>query len=298
MRCSYHRATHVRWLTHSPGCSAMSSSAAGSRATPARRTRRGSRRGPPPPTSQACTAASGSRLPLTRRGYSDAPVPPSAPPTDPPPIPGVRRSLHEARGVQFHVTEAGPPDGRPVLALHGWPQHHYCYRDLLGEPPEGIRLIAPDLPGYGWSGPPRHRWAKEDVAYDVLALLGEMALERLLLVGHDWGGWISQLMVLREPDRFSALLTLGIPHVWNSPRTTFPHMWRLGHIPLNAAFGSPLVARTDYIERLIFRPGVGNHAAFTVQDIRWFSERFRDPVCARATTDTYRTFLLRELPAG
>jgi pimeloyl-ACP methyl ester carboxylesterase len=219
-------------------------------------------------------------------------------PLDPPPIPGVRRSVHEARGVQFLVTEAGPPDGRPVVALHGWPQHHYCYRHLLADPPEGLRIIAPDLPAYGWSGPPAHRWAKEDVATDVLALLDALALERVLLVGHDWGGWISQLMALREPDRFTSLLTLGIAHVWQSPRTTLPNLWRLGHMPLNAAFGTVLASRTRYIERLVFRLGVANRAAFTTEDIRWFSDRFRDPVCARATTDTYRTFVLHELPAG
>jgi pimeloyl-ACP methyl ester carboxylesterase len=200
--------------------------------------------------------------------------------------------------VQFHVTEAGPVDGRPVVALHGWPQHHYCYRHLLADPPDGLRIIAPDLPAYGWSGPPAHRWAKEDVATDVLALLDALALERVLLVGHDWGGWVSQLMVLREPDRFTSLLALGIPHVWQSPRTTLPNLWRLGHMPLNAAFGTVLASRTRYIERLVFRLAVGNRSAFTTEDIRWFSDRFRDPVCARATTDTYRTFVLRELPSG
>jgi pimeloyl-ACP methyl ester carboxylesterase len=70
---------------------------------------------------------------------------------EPPPIAGVRRSFVEANGVRFHVTEAGPPDGRPVLALHGWPQHHWEWRDLLADPPPGLRIVAPDLPGYGWS---------------------------------------------------------------------------------------------------------------------------------------------------
>jgi pimeloyl-ACP methyl ester carboxylesterase len=69
---------------------------------------------------------------------------------EPPQIHGVRRSFVEANGVRFHVTEAGPPDGRPVLALHGWPQHHWEWRDLLADPPPGLRIIAPDLPGYGW----------------------------------------------------------------------------------------------------------------------------------------------------
>src|SRR5579864_5004519 len=58
--------------------------------------------------------------------------------SEPPPIPGVRRSFVEARGVRFHVTESGPPDGRPVLALHGWPQHHWAYHDLLADPPPGM----------------------------------------------------------------------------------------------------------------------------------------------------------------
>ena len=90
---------------------------------------------------------------------------------EPPPIDGVRRTFVEANGVRFHVTEAGPPDGRPVIALHGWPQHHWEWRDLLADPPPGLRIIAPDLPGYGWSGPAPHKWAKDDVATDVLALL-------------------------------------------------------------------------------------------------------------------------------
>src|SRR5258708_643737 len=95
---------------------------------------------------------------------------------NPPPIPGVRRSFVDPRGVRFHVTEAGPADGRPVLALHGWPQHHWIYRDLLADPPPGLRIIAPDLPGYGWSGPAPHKRAKDAVATDVRAPLAALAL--------------------------------------------------------------------------------------------------------------------------
>lgn len=216
----------------------------------------------------------------------------------PPDIAGVRRHYVDARGVRFHVTEAGPEDGRPVLALHGWPQHHWVYRELLGDPPEGLRIIAPDLPGYGWSGPPPHRWAKEDVAADVLALMDALGLERTLLVGHDWGGFVAYRMLLAAPERFDGYLVCNMAHPWQTPRTTLPHLWRfLAYQPFMAGPGMVLQQRTRYLERVIFGFGpeehrVGRSAA------KIYTDRFRDPVCARAATDTYRTFLLSELPAG
>ena len=212
---------------------------------------------------------------------------------EPPQIPGVRRSFVEANGVRFHVTEAGAPDGRPVVALHGFPQHHYEWRDLLADPPAGLRIIAPDLPGYGWSGPARHKWAKEDVATDVLALLDAMGLDRVLLVAHDWGACVGYLMVLREPQRFDGYLATNFPHPWQPRGKTLPHLWRLYYqVPLATA-GVPLQRYTKYV-RLMFRLGSRMDPA----DAHLFADRFRDPVCARAGRDTYRSFLLHDLPSS
>jgi pimeloyl-ACP methyl ester carboxylesterase len=215
---------------------------------------------------------------------------------EPPAIPGVRRYHVTARGVRFHVTEAGDEDGRPVVALHGWPQHHYAYRDLLGDPPAGLRIIAPDLPGYGWSGPPPHKWAKEDVAQDTLALLDELGLDRVLLVGHDWGGFVGYLMVLDAPERFDGYLALNMAHPWQTPRTMGPHMWRFAvYQPLMAALGVPLQRHTRFVES-VYRVATTDRSALTPDVVRIYADRFRDPACARAATETYRTFLLRELP--
>jgi pimeloyl-ACP methyl ester carboxylesterase len=213
--------------------------------------------------------------------------------TEPPPIAGVRRSFVEARGVRFHVTEAGPEDGRPVLALHGWPQHHWAYRDLLADPPPGLRIIAPDLPGYGWSGPAPHQWAKEDVASDMLALLDALGLDRVLLVGHDWGGFVGYLMVLREPQRFDGYLALNMSHPWGiRPRNVLPRVYRFAYqLPL-AFLGVPVQRHTKYVD-MVFKVGSRLDSATA----RVFADRFRTPVGASAGRDTYRTFLLREVPA-
>ena len=211
---------------------------------------------------------------------------------DPPPIAGVRRSYVEARGVRFHVTESGPPDGRPVVALHGWPQHHWAYRDLLADPPPGLRIIAPDLPGYGWSGPPPHKWAKEDVASDLVALFDVLGLGRVLLIGHDWGGFVGYLMVLRAPERFDGFIPLNMSHPWVTPRVLLPHLWRLlTYQPQMAAVGVFLQRHTPFLN-LGFRIGSEMDRA----TYRVYADRFRDPVCARAGRDTYRTFWVREIP--
>jgi pimeloyl-ACP methyl ester carboxylesterase len=219
-------------------------------------------------------------------------------PADPPPIEGVRRSRVSARGIDFLVTEAGPEAGRPVLLLHGWPQHHYAWRHLLADPPEGLRLIAPDLPGYGWSGPAPHRWYKEEVAHDLLAMLDAMGIgDGTVLVGHDWGGFIGHLLVLEAPERFDSYLALNIAHPWNTFRTFAPHAWRFAlYQPLMAFFGVPLMQRTRFIEKLALTKGVTVPGAFSPEEAAWFGDRYRDPVCARTARDTYRTFLLRELP--
>jgi len=198
--------------------------------------------------------------------------------------------------VRFHVTEAGPADGRPVLALHGWPQHHWVYRDLLADPPPGLRIVAPDLPGYGWSGPPPHRWAKEDVASDLVALLDALGLDRVLLVGHDWGGFIGHLLALRVPERIDGYLVLNMAHPWVPPKVVLRHVWPfLRYQPALAIAGVPLHRHTRLLERVVYRVGAPR---LDPQIVGVYAERFRDPVVARTVRDTYRTFLLREVPAS
>ncbi|GAB2548046.1 alpha/beta hydrolase [Nocardia heshunensis] len=195
------------------------------------------------------------------------------------------------------MTEAG--EGRPVLALHGWPQHHFVYRDLLANPPEGLRIIAPDLPGYGWSGAAPHRWAKDDVASDVLALMDALGLEQdVLLTGHDWGGFIGYRMVLREPERFGGFLVLNMAHPWAPKGDVARQAWRLlAYQPLMASVGVPLQRRTRFLEWL-FGNAMSEGHGMDRETIEVFSQRFRDPIVARAATDTYRTFLLKEIPAS
>jgi len=113
--------------------------------------------------------------------------------SDLPHVDGVSHRWVQARGLRFHVAEAGSGED-VVLCLHGWPQHWYLWRHLMPALADRHRVLAMDLRGFGWSDAPRDGYEKENLATDVLAVMDELGLERVKLVGHDWGGWIGFLL--------------------------------------------------------------------------------------------------------
>ncbi len=214
---------------------------------------------------------------------------------DPPELPGVSHRYVSARGLRFHIAEAGPPDGDPVLLLHGWPQHHYEWRHLLPELAKDHRVIALDLRGFGWSDAPRFGYDKENLASDVLAVLDALELDRVKLVGHDWGGWIGFLACLREPDRFSHFLALGIAHPWQSIGPDWRQLPRFWYQLLNI---TPLLGyalhRTRAYVRLILQGGTATRSGFTPAELDAFVDNLSEPARSRACVSVYRTFVLRE----
>jgi pimeloyl-ACP methyl ester carboxylesterase len=201
-----------------------------------------------------------------------------------------------ARGVEFHYAEAGAGDD-VVLCLHGWPQHWYEWRHLLPALADRYRVIALDLRGFGWSEAPKGGYEKENLADDVLAVLDELGIERVKLVGHDWGGWIGFLLCLREPRRFERYLSLNILPPWTSIKAMAPHLWRFWYQWVISSPG--LGYRLHRSGRFVPKVLVGGSERREVWDqatIAAFSDTFTEPARARAAVQMYRVFNLREVP--
>ena len=215
-----------------------------------------------------------------------------------PEVDGVEHSFHDLpTGVRVHLAAAGPPSAPPVLCLHGWPQHWWAWRDVIAELP-GLRVLAPDMRGFGWSGAPGDDdFVKERVAEDAVALLDALGLDRVRLVGHDWGAWVAMLAALRAPERFSSLLAMSIHSPWVSPITGLRNLWRLSYIPPIATpvIGERVVRDGGFVRRVL-EVGRRDGRAWTDEEIEAYVAVLREPQAAHASSKLYRDFVLREAP--
>jgi pimeloyl-ACP methyl ester carboxylesterase len=214
-----------------------------------------------------------------------------------PAVPGVRiehRHVALPDGTRLHVAEAGA--GPPLVLVHGWPQHWWAWRRVLPELAASRRVLCPDLRGLGWSDAPPGAYAKEDWATDVLALLDALGLERVDLVGHDWGGLVALLVALRAPERVRTVTALSIFHPWTragpSPRTLVP----LAYQPPLATpvVGERLLRHAPQVVRELIRRGSHRSARWTGDELDEYARVLQHPARARASSAMYRTFLLRE----
>lgn len=95
--------------------------------------------------------------------------------------------------------------GAPVLFLHGNPTSAYLWRNVIPHVAAGRRAIAVDLIGMGGSGKPDIAYTFADHARYLEAFVEALGLQRLTLVGHDWGAALAWDFAERHPDRVTGL---------------------------------------------------------------------------------------------
>jgi pimeloyl-ACP methyl ester carboxylesterase len=217
---------------------------------------------------------------------------------DMPELEGVEHRFVDVRGARLHVAEVG--SGPPVLLLHGWPQHWWSWHRLMPLLSDSFRVLALDLRGFGWSEATPRGYRKEELAEDAAGVLDALGVQRLRVVGHDWGGIVGMLLCLEHGERVERFVPMNTGHVWPAPPPLRRIPKQLGGFAYQGVLASPFVGRHAAASPRVLRAVVELVSTQTddvLDHLDSYAPRFADPARARAVQQVYRTFALYELPA-
>lgn len=118
-----------------------------------------------------------------------------------------------SNGLTMHWLARGPKHAPTAILLHGFPELAVSWRHQLAELADEVRVVAPDLRGYGGTdAPARDRdYAMPLLVADVIALIDALGCDRVHLVGHDWGAALAWEVARSHPDRLHSLSILNCP---------------------------------------------------------------------------------------
>ncbi|BAS26099.1 alpha/beta fold hydrolase [Limnochorda pilosa] len=179
--------------------------------------------------------------------------------------PAIRRV--NVRGCATAYVDLGPPEGRPVLFVHGFASDHGVWAENLPAVAEKRRALALDLVGHGGSGRPLAPYTVSYYARHVAAFMDALDLKDVALVGVSLGGAIVATVGLRHPERLARLVLVdaaGVgrrPQSWASRQRFMPSLfWQALGRPRRsvvkrfleeAIFASPQAVTGTWIEQTL-----------------------------------------------
>ncbi len=141
------------------------------------------------------------------------------------PIPRTSIRTIEADGIDVFYREAGQADAPVILLLHGFPTSSHMFRDLIPQLARKYRVIAPDLPGFGFTAVPparNYRYTFDSLAKTIGGFVDALGLTRYAIYVFDYGAPVGFRLALAHPERISAIISQngnayedGLSEAWN-----------------------------------------------------------------------------------
>jgi len=128
-------------------------------------------------------------------------------------------------GNKIFYREAGAETAPAILLLHGFPTSSHMFRDLIPHLSSRYHVVAPDLPGFGFSdapSPQKFRYTFENLAKVISKLAESIGLERYAIYVFDYGAPVGLRLALAHPERITAIISQngnayeeGLSQGWN-----------------------------------------------------------------------------------
>jgi pimeloyl-ACP methyl ester carboxylesterase len=135
----------------------------------------------------------------------------------------------EANGVQIFYRAAGDVSAPVLLLLHGFPTSSFMFRDLIPRLADEYRVVAPDLPGFGFTEVPQNRnytYSFDALADTIESFTKALNLSRYAVYIFDYGAPTGLRLAMRHPERVTAIISQngnayeeGLGDAWGPIRT-------------------------------------------------------------------------------
>jgi pimeloyl-ACP methyl ester carboxylesterase len=129
------------------------------------------------------------------------------------------------RGRKIFYREAGDKEAPTILLLHGFPSSSHMFRNLIPKLVDQYHVVAPDLPGFGFSDSPSRsefKYTFENLANVIAAFTEKVGLKRFAIYIFDYGAPVGLRLALSHPDRIAAVISQngnayeeGLSEGWN-----------------------------------------------------------------------------------
>lgn len=172
-------------------------------------------------------------------------------------MPAVTINRVEADGINVFYRESGPKDAPVVVLLHGFPASSFQYRELIPRLADRYRVIAPDLPGFGFTEVPASRGYKftfAAIAKTIDAFLETLSIERYALYVFDYGAPTGFRIAMAHPERVTAIVSQngnayeeGLGDAWKPIQKYWREPSEDNRSALRAALG-PDGIRSQYLD--------------------------------------------------
>jgi len=147
--------------------------------------------------------------------------------------PSVSVHVVQVQGVKVFYREAGDPTAPTVLLLHGYPTSSLMYRNLIPLLADRYHVIAPDLPGFGFTEVPadvHYTYSFDHLAETMQAFTETLGLKKYALEVFDYGAPVGWRLAVAHPERITAIITQngnayaeGLSNAWNPIQTYWQH---------------------------------------------------------------------------
>jgi len=156
-----------------------------------------------------------------------------------------------ADGISIFYREAGSADGPVVLLLHGFPTSSFQFRELIPRLADKYRVIAPDLPGFGFTEVPAERnytYTFDSLARSIEAFTDALALQRYALYIFDFGAPTGLRLAVSRPERVTAIFSQN----GNAYEEGLGETWA----PLKQYWNNETVENREMVRKLLGADGI------------------------------------------